>query len=211
MKLKVCGMRDPENVRQLYDQINPDWMGLIFYPLSPRYVDDIYADALKDIPITKVGVFVDVDWREIQDKVSAFALSILQLHGKESADQVKRIKEQIGLPIIKVISVNDKMDWKELEAYLPYVDYFLFDTFTQAYGGSGKTFNWELLLGYPYEKPFLLSGGISLEHVELITGLLPKIPQMAGIDVNSKFEIEPGLKDIDMIYRLKSLLKFEKN
>jgi len=211
MKLKVCGMRDPENVRQLYDQINPDWMGLIFYPLSPRYVDDIYADALKDIPITKVGVFVDVDWREIQDKVSAFALSILQLHGKESADQVKRIKEQIGLPIIKVISVNDKIDWKELEVYLPHVDYFLFDTFTQAYGGSGKTFNWELLLGYPYEKPFLLSGGISLEHVELISGLLPKIPQMAGIDVNSKFEIEPGLKDIDMIYRLKSLLKFEKN
>jgi len=211
MKLKVCGMRYPENVRQLYDQINPDWMGLIFYPPSPRYVDDIYADVLKDIPIIKVGVFVDVDWREIQDKVSAFALSILQLHGKESADQVKRIKEQIGLPIIKAISVNDKIDWKELEAYLPYVDYFLFDTFTQAYGGSGKTFNWELLLGYHYDKPFLLSGGISLEHVELISGLLPKIPQMAGIDVNSKFEIEPGLKDIDMIYRLKSLLKFEKN
>jgi phosphoribosylanthranilate isomerase len=210
MKLKVCGMRDPENVRQLYHQINPDWMGLIFYPPSPRYVDDIYSDVLKDIPITKVGVFVDMDWRAIQDKVSAFSLSILQLHGKESADQVKRIKKKIGLPIIKVISVNDKIDWKELEAYLPYVDYFLFDTFTQAYGGSGKTFNWELMLGYPYEKPFLLSGGISLEHVELIKGLLPKIPQMAGIDINSKFEIEPGLKDIDMIYRLKSQLKFEK-
>lgn len=207
MKLKVCGMRDPDNVRELYSQINPDWMGLIFYPPSPRYVDDIYSDALKDIPVKKVGVFVDMDWKEIKDKVSTFGLSALQLHGEESVEQVKRIKEKIGLPIIKAISVNEKVIWEDLKPYLPFVDYFLFDTFTQAYGGSGKTFNWKLLMDYPYEKPFLLSGGLSFDHAELIKNFKQKIPQMAGIDINSKFEIEPGLKDIEMIHVFKKIIK----
>ena len=207
MKLKVCGMRDPDNVRELYSQINPDWMGLIFYPPSPRYVDDIYSDALKDIHVKKVGVFVDMDWQGIKDKVSTFGLSALQLHGEESVEQVKRIKEKIGLPIIKAISVNEKVIWEDLKPYLPFVDYFLFDTFTQAYGGSGKTFNWKLLMDYPYEKPFLLSGGLSFDHAELIKNFKQKIPQMAGIDINSKFEIEPGLKDIEMIRELKKIIK----
>ena len=207
MKLKVCGMRDPDNVRELYSQINPDWMGLIFYPPSPRYVDDIYSDALKDIHVKKVGVFVDMDWQGIKDKVSTFGLSALQLHGEESVEQVKRIKEKIGLPIIKAISVNEKVIWEDLKPYLPFVDYFLFDTFTQLYGGSGKTFNWELLMEYPYDKPFLLSGGLSFDHAELIKNFQQKIPQMAGIDINSKFEIEPGLKDIEMIHLLKKIIK----
>ena len=200
-------MRDPDNVRELYSQINPDWMGLIFYPPSPRYVDDIYSDALKDIHVKKVGVFVDMDWQGIKDKVSTFGLSALQLHGEESVEQVKRIKEKIGLPIIKAISVNEKVIWEDLKPYLPFVDYFLFDTFTQLYGGSGKTFNWELLMEYPYDKPFLLSGGLSFDHAELIKNFQQKIPQMAGIDINSKFEIEPGLKDIEMIHVLKKIIK----
>jgi phosphoribosylanthranilate isomerase len=207
MKLKVCGMRDPDNVRELYSQINPDWMGLIFYPPSPRYVDDIYADVLKDIPVKKVGVFVDMDWKEIKDKVSTFGLSALQLHGEESVEQVKRIKEKIGLPIIKAVSVHEKVIWEDLKPYLPFVDYFLFDTFTQAYGGSGKTFNWKLLMDYPFEKPFLLSGGLSCDHAALIKSFQQNMPQMIGIDINSKFEMEPGLKDIEMIHELKKKIE----
>ncbi|MFD2203394.1 phosphoribosylanthranilate isomerase [Shivajiella indica] len=207
MKLKVCGMREPDNVRELVHQVNPDWMGLIFYPPSPRFVDDIYAGVLKDIAINKVGVFVDMDWRDIRDKVFTFSLNALQLHGDESAEQVKKIKEQIGLPIIKAISVNEQILWENLEPYLPTVDYFLFDTFTQAYGGSGKIFNWELLLDYPYQKPFLLSGGLSIAHGGLIQSFKQKIPQMIGVDINSKFELEPGLKDIEMIKVFKSNLK----
>jgi phosphoribosylanthranilate isomerase len=207
MKLKVCGMREPDNIRELKQQINPDWMGLIFYPPSPRFVDNRYAASLKELDIKKVGVFVDRDWNEIQKTVSAFGLSALQLHGEESADQVERIKERIALPIIKAVPVKGNIIWEDLEPYLPSVDYFLFDTFTGAYGGSGKVFNWELLIDYPYDKPFLLSGGLSLEHADLIKSFEKKLPQMAGIDINSKFEIAPGLKNIDMISEFKTKIK----
>jgi phosphoribosylanthranilate isomerase len=207
MKLKVCGMREPDNIRELKQQINPDWMGLIFYPPSPRFVEIRYAASLKELDIKKVGVFVDRDWNEIQKTVSAFGLSALQLHGEESADQVERIKERIALPIIKAVPVKGNIIWEDLEPYLPSVDYFLFDTFTQAYGGSGKVFNWELLIDYPYDKPFLLSGGLSLEHADLIKSFEKKLPQMAGIDINSKFEIAPGLKNIDMIREFKNKIK----
>jgi phosphoribosylanthranilate isomerase len=91
------------------------------------------------------------------------------------------------------------VDWSELEGYLPYVDYFLFDTFTKGYGGSGKTFDWEILKSYPFEKPFLLSGGLSLENIKDIQKLYSEIPQLVGLDINSKFEIEEGLKDLGRI------------
>ncbi|MCR9014041.1 phosphoribosylanthranilate isomerase [Aquiflexum gelatinilyticum] len=208
MKLKVCGMRESANVRNLLDQVQPDWMGLIFYPASPRFVDDIQADWIRDTKIRKVGVFVDASLTDIAEKIQKFGLSTIQLHGNESVEEVREIKEKTGLEVFKVFSIDKNIDWKHLEGYLPHVDYFLFDTFTHTYGGSGKTFNWQILLDYPFDKPFLLSGGLTLGHLDAIGDMKSKVPQLQGLDINSKFEIEPGLKDIDLVSEFKKSLKF---
>ncbi|WP_373520107.1 phosphoribosylanthranilate isomerase [Aquiflexum sp.] len=203
MRLKVCGMREPDNIRELIKQIQPDWMGLIFHPSSPRFVDRKNADFIKALEISKVGVFVNADISDIQKTIHSFGLKTLQLHGEETVDEVSKIKEKTGLEIFKVFSVNDSIQWDLLESYLPFVDFFLFDTFTKSYGGSGKVFNWQLLQDYPFEKPFLLSGGISLDHIDTIQNLQSQVPQMKGIDINSKFEIVPGLKDVSLIEKFK--------
>lgn len=199
MKLKVCGMRSEENIKSLITQIRPDWMGLIFYAKSPRFVSEDFADSIKGLAIPKVGVFVNANLNEIKNAISVFDLQTIQLHGEESVDFTKSVKEETGLEVFKVFSVKEDVDWKELENYLPFVDYFLFDTFTKEYGGSGKTFDWQILRSYPFDKPFLLSGGLSLENIKDIQKLKSEIPQLAGLDINSKFEIEAGLKDIGKI------------
>ncbi|MCS4433264.1 phosphoribosylanthranilate isomerase [Aquiflexum gelatinilyticum] len=209
MKLKVCGMRESANVRNLLGQVQPDWMGLIFYPASPRFVDDIQADWIRDTDIRKVGVFVDASLSDIADKVQKFGLSTIQLHGDESVEGVREIKEKTRLEVFKVFSIDKNIDWKHMEGYLTQVDYFLFDTFTHAYGGSGKTFNWQILLDYPFDKPFLLSGGLTIGHMDAIRDLKSKVPQLTGLDINSKFEIEPGLKDIDLVSEFKKKLNGE--
>ena len=192
-------MRSEENIKGLISQINPDWMGLIFYAKSPRFVSKDFADSIKDLTISKVGVFVNANLDEIKNAISLFGLHTVQLHGEESVDFTKSVKKETGLEIFKVFSVKENVDWSELEGYLPYVDYFLFDTFTKGYGGSGKTFDWEILKSYPFEKPFLLSGGLSLENIKDIQKLYSEIPQLVGLDINSKFEIEEGLKDLGRI------------
>ena len=189
MKLKVCGMRSEENIKSLITQIRPDWMGLIFYAKSPRFVSEDFADSIKGLAIPKVGVFVNANLNEIKNAISVFDLHTIQLHGEESVDFTKSVKEETGLEVFKVFSVKEDVDWKELENYLPFVDYFLFDTFTKEYGGSGKTFDWQILRSYPFDKPFLLSGGLSLENIKDIQKLKSEIPQLAGLDINSKFEI----------------------
>ena len=199
-------MGDAQNIRELKQRIQPDWMGIICYPPSPRYVPTSAAEAIKAIDLLKVGVFVNASLAEIQEKIAAFGLSVLQLHGEETVDQVAQIKQVTDLAVFKVLSVKEEMDWQALEGYLPYVDYFLFDTFTVQYGGSGKQFNWELLLNYPFDKPFLLSGGIGLDNIHAVKLLANRLPQLAGIDVNSKFEIRPGFKDIEMLVSMKDLL-----
>lgn len=196
-------MRIPENIMELVDQIQPDWMGLIFHPPSPRFVDSMHADFIKGIKVRKAGVFVDAEISVILEKIESFGLTTLQLHGQETVEKVKEIKEKTGLEIFKVFSVNETIQWDLLKGYMPLVDFFLFDTFTKSYGGSGKTFNWQLLKDYPFEKPFLLSGGISLDHIEAIKSLKSQTPQLAGIDINSKFEIKPGLKDVSLIEKFK--------
>lgn len=200
-------MRESANVRNLLGQVQPDWMGLIFYPASPRLVDDIQADWIRDTEIRKVGVFVDASLSDIAEKVQKFGLSTVQLHGDESVEEVREIKEKTGLEVFKVFSIDKNINWKHLEIYLPHVDYFLFDTFTHAYGGSGKTFNWQILLDYPFDKPFLLSGGLTIGYVDAIKDLKSKVPQLVGLDINSKFEIEPGLKDIELIRQFQLTLK----
>lgn len=206
MEIKVCGMRERANCLQLVQEVNPDWMGLIFYPKSPRLVSSESADWLVDLPLKKVGVFVGEIQSEIRRKSTLFGLSALQLHGEESVDLVKQLKEDTELEIWKVFGVGENLDWKLIEDFVPFVDRFLFDTATVSRGGSGKTFDWGLLKGYPFEKGFFLSGGLKLEHVAEILELSKDIPQLLGVDVNSGFEITPGLKHIPDLKEFKQKL-----
>ena len=206
MEIKVCGMRERKNCYQLVQEVNPDWMGLIFYSKSPRLVPFESADWLIDLPLKKVGVFVGEDQSEIRRKTTLFGLSALQLHGGESVEEVKQLKEDTELEIWKVFGVGENLDWKVMEEFIPHVDRFLFDTATAGKGGSGKTFDWKLLKGYPFEKGFFLSGGLRLEHAAEILELSEDIPQLLGVDVNSGFEIAPGLKNIPDLKEFKQKL-----
>lgn len=207
MKLKVCGMRYLTNVKDLESQVRPDWMGLIFYAPSPRFAGEKGDSEISKISLKKVGVFVNEPTDSIIRKIEDFGLSGVQLHGEETVGQVQEIKEKSGLEVFKVFKVKDEMLWSDLESYLPWVDYFLFDTYTKDHGGSGKTFDWGVLRDYPFEKPFLLSGGVDIDQVQAISELKKKLPQFAGLDINSKFEIEPGLKDIAKVREFKEELK----
>jgi phosphoribosylanthranilate isomerase len=206
MEIKVCGMRERDNCHQLVQEVNPDWMGLIFYPKSPRLVPSKSVDWLAELPIKKVGVFVKEEQSEIRRKTALFGLSALQLHGGESKELVKQLKEYTELKIWKVFGVGEKLDWKLMEEFVPHVDRFLFDTATASKGGSGKTFDWELLKEYPFEKDFFLSGGLRLAHAAEILELGKDIPQLLGVDVNSGFEIAPGLKHIPDLKEFKQKL-----
>lgn len=204
MEIKVCGMREPENIRSLISEIGPDWMGLIFYPNSSRYVADEKALEVKGISVKKVGVFVNESEAEILRKIEEFELSAVQLHGTESVGFVQALSEKTDAELWKVISVGEEIDWKSLEGYLPYVTKFLFDTATAAHGGSGKRFDWKVLETYPFDKGFLLSGGLDEESAAEIVALRQLIHQLQGVDLNSKFEDAPGVKNIEKLIRFKN-------
>lgn len=206
MEIKVCGMREPENIQDLILELNPDWMGMIFYPKSPRYVSDDKADELKKLSVKKVGVFVNESEAEILRKIDLFGLSAVQLHGKESLEFVKALSEKTVLELWKVVSVGDEIDWGSLESFLPFVSKFLFDTATATHGGSGKRFDWRVLKTYPFHKSFLLSGGLDEQSAEEVLALRQQIPQLQGVDLNSKFEDAPGLKNIEKLKNFKSSL-----
>jgi phosphoribosylanthranilate isomerase len=207
MEIKVCGMREPENIRRLISKVKPDWMGLIFYPKSPRFVSDELASQLSGLAVQKVGVFVNEIETEILQKVKQFDLSAIQLHGSETPEFVKNLSEKTDCEIWKVISVGEEIDWKSLEGYLPFVTKFLFDTATSAHGGSGRKFDWKVLETYPFDKGFLLSGGLDEESAEEVLALREQIPQLQGVDLNSKFELAPGLKNIEKLNRFIKVLK----
>lgn len=206
MKLKVCGMKYFRNIEELKEQVDPDWMGLIFYPSSPRFVGKEVNPEIAKVSLNKVGVFVNEPLASIQEKVKYFGLSGIQLHGDEPVELTRKIKNATGLELFKVMKVKNKINWSAMEPFLPWIDYFLFDTFTKNHGGSGQRFDWEVLRGYPFDKPFLLSGGVSSELVGVVNDLKKELPQMMGVDVNSKFELEPGLKDIPAIRKFKEEL-----
>lgn len=207
MEIKVCGMREPENIRRLVSEVKPDWMGLIFYPKSLRYVSDDRASELKGIPVKKVGVFVNESEAEILRKAQDFGLSATQLHGNESVDFVKNLSEKTDFELWKVISVEEEIEWESLKGYLPFVSKFLFDTATSGHGGSGKKFNWKVLETYPFDKGFLLSGGLDEDSAQEVLALSGKLPQMQGVDLNSKFEDSPGLKNIEKLKRFKENIR----
>ena len=165
MKIKVCGMRSPENILEL-GQLPVDMMGLIFYEKSPRYVSQ---PNLPELPIERVGVFVNAEIDFILEKVSQYRLSKVQLHGNESPDFCRELNEV--LPVIKAFSIGNVQDMEQVTAYEGASSYFLFDTRTAQYGGSGEKFDWRILEAYTGSTPFLLSGGISIEDIETLRNM----------------------------------------
>ena len=201
MRLKVCGMRDSENIRQLL-ALKPDYMGFIFFEKSPRNVGNQLNEALlKSFPSTtqKVGVFVNASLDFVKAQVRTYGLDLVQLHGDESVEYTADLFA-VGIRVMKVFSIGDSFDFKQLGQYNPFVEYFLFDTKGKTRGGTGEVFDWEILKGYDQEVPFFLSGGIDLENVEQLEEL--KDLNIHAIDVNSRFELSPALKDIDQIKAL---------
>lgn len=199
MIVKVCGMSDAVNIR-LAEQLNIDWMGFIFYPPSPRYVER-RPDYLPQRQ-RRVGVFVNADEAFILSRISLFGLQLLQLHGHETPRQCRSLREATGLSVIKAFSVKSAADVAETRHYEGAADYFLFDTPTPGVGGSGRSFDHSLLDHYTGATPFLLSGGLGPDSVSHILAL--RHPRMAGIDLNSRFETAPGIKSI---HRLQQFLQ----
>ena len=202
MKLKVCGMKFLENIESAID-LRPDYMGFIFYEKSVRNYEGTMIDLPSDI--VKVGVFVNSPQKEIKDTIDKFNLNAVQLHGDESPDYCRSIK---GVEVIKAFSVDSTFSFEILRAYEDACDYYLFDTKGKLRGGNGIAFDWNLLQDYPSRKKYFLSGGIGLEEIaqiqEFNKSSLSKY--CVAIDINSKFEIQPGLKDIERIKKFKNKL-----
>ena len=197
MTIKVCGMRDADNI-QAVEQLGIDWMGMIFWPKSSRFVADVPSYLPKQVRL--VGVFVDAPLAEINAKAEAFGLTHIQLHGHESPQLCQALKGS-GFKLIKAFSIAEPCDLNATEAYDGICDYFLFDTKTPAYGGSGKAFDWDILSHYHGSTPFLLSGGIGPESIEALQSF--SHPALAGYDLNSRFEVTPGVKEVDKVMRFK--------
>jgi len=204
MKIKVCGLKYPENIQDI-EALGPQYMGFIFYGKSPRFVGDLDADALAAISpdIRKTGVFVNESAEQINQLIDKHGFGAVQLHGSESPEFAAQFKDKVQ--VLKAFGVNEDFDFEQLKDYLGKVDYFLFDTKTNAHGGSGKTFNWDILNRYDLDVPFFLSGGLSLDNLDQISKI--KHPQFYGVDLNSKFELEAGLKDIEKLKQAFSLIK----
>ncbi len=201
LQLKICGLRD--NIEEVV-ALRPDHAGFIFYPKSPRYVGEDFQMPDVDSSIKKVGVFVNESLETVAAIVSKFALDMVQLHGAESLDMCGELKSK-GIPVIKAFQMYDDFNFSQLEPFEPVVDYFLFDARTSKYGGSGEVFNWEILENYQLEKQYFLSGGISLDNLDGLEKI--DISRVHALDVNSKFEVRPGLKDIELLQKLKIELK----
>lgn len=205
MIIKVCGMREPENIRAI-EQAGADWMGFIFFPQSVRHVS--HRPEYLPEQCRRIGVFVNESSENILLKAQEFGLHHIQLHGRETPEQCRKLKAA-GLGIIKVFSIAREIDLRPVGCYEGICDYFLFDTACSGYGGSGKTFNWNILQAYRGKTPFLLSGG--LRPGSLSSLLQFKHEQWAGIDLNSGFETAPGLKDAAAVHTFINQLKQKYN
>lgn len=209
-------MRDARNIREV-SQLGVDMIGMIFYPKSPRYVEmqsshagiipdyakeDIGVSASSKTP-ARVGVFVDDMVQNIVTRVVNYHLDYVQLHGNEPREMCENLRATLdpdirpGIKIIKAISVSDASDIQKYKEYVGAVDLFLFDTKCKTVGGSGRQFDWQVLEQYDGEVPFLLSGGIGPEDASRLHAF--HHPKCIGIDLNSRFEIEPGVKDVEKL------------
>ena len=202
MKLKVCGLRD--NIRQVA-ALAPDYIGFIFYETSPRFVGHDFEIPNLNEGIKKVGVFVNESAGKVKALVERYNLDYVQLHGTESQQYCDELKNE-GIGTIKAFQVDEAFDFDMLNQYESVTDYFLFDTKSKNYGGSGMAFDWGLLKKYSLDKPYFLSGGISLDNVKDLEKI--DLSKVHALDVNSRFEIRPGLKNVedlkDFIARLEN-------
>ena len=195
MQIKVCGMRDPEQIRHL-QKFSVDWMGLIFYPESPRYVGDEFSLADEHIATIKTGVFVDAPIHWLMQKIAQVPLDAVQLHGNETTAYCSAIGER-NVIVIKAFAVDEQFNFEKIVPYTEFTDYFLFDTKTKMKGGSGKKFDWTVLKNYNLDHPFFLSGGIAPEDAKIIQQL--ELHNLFGIDINSKFEFTPADKNLQQV------------
>lgn len=193
--VKVCGMRDAENIREV-EALGIDLMGFIFWPKSSRYVSE--RPAYLPTNCKRVGVFVDEDIETVKRIADDYALDYIQLHGHELADYCAQLR---GFKLIKAFNIATTEDFKQTEPYTGIVDYFLFDTKGKSVGGNGEKFDWSVLSAYDGNTPFLLSGGIGPDDAEVLTSHFSPLTskKCVGIDLNSRFEIAPGLKDINKL------------
>ena len=191
MIVKVCGMRDAQNIRDV-EKLGVDWIGMIFWPQSKRFVAEVPSYLPKHQK--RVGVFVDAPLEDIRQHISDYQLNIIQLHGQESPDYVKALKPHTTIKAFNIAKADDLVQTKQYEGI---ADYFLFDTTGLMVGGNGQKFDWSVLTAYHGKTPFLLSGGIGLDDAESINSF--HHPSCIGIDLNSRFEVSPAFKDIDKL------------
>ena len=198
-------MKYLENIQEVA-ALQPDYLGFIFYDKSKRNFNGIIPELPKSIK--KTGVFVNASIDEVVNRVNQYALKAVQLHGDESVEYIIELKSQFEcsreLEVIKVFGIKDEFNFDILKPYESVVDYFLFDTKGKERGGNGITFDWKVLEKYPYSKPFFLSGGIGLQQLEEIQEIRNTSLPIYALDVNSKFELEAGLKSVENIQRFKN-------
>ena len=200
MKVKVCGMK--YNTAEIAG-LQPDYMGFIFWPGSPRYIEGTPGGLPASIP--KVGVFVNAPVEEILQKTRDFQLQLIQLHGEESPAYCQALRDKLqhagrklsAVKIIKVFSIEEAFDFNELTPFEDCCDYFLFDTRGKLPGGNGYAFDWQLLEGYASGKAYFLSGGIGPDDLHQLKAFMerPEARLCHAVDVNSRFEESPGKKD----------------
>lgn len=190
-------MKYRDNIEEVA-ALQPDYLGFIFYPKSPRFVDDI--SVLKAVPssIKKVAVFVNEDLEKVMDLVAQYDFEAVQLHGSEKPDYCSQLKSPT-VEVIKAFGVDDTFDFNQLKRYKDACDSFLFDTKSDQYGGTGQAFNWQLLKQYDQSKPFFLSGGLSIENSNDIESFNSSGGNISVLDFNSMLEVSPGLKDIEKV------------
>jgi len=206
MQVKICGMREAANLRDI-SGLSPDFVGFIFYAKSVRFVAEVLdAEALRALPPTmrKVGVFVDADLPEVLATAARYGLDYVQLHGHETPAYCQAAHAQ-GLRVIKAFSIGDSFDFSALAAYAPFCELFLFDTKGAQPGGNGTAFDWSLLADYQGTTPFLLSGGLGPDNAHELRQF--QHPRLAGYDFNSQLETSPAFKDVAATHQLLASLR----
>ena len=209
MRIKVCGITEVKQIKEL-ESLGVDYAGLIFYPGSPRYVaaHGLDSSMLKKekLNISKIGVFVNAPEEDVLRHVDTWGLDMVQLHGEESPTYCERISSHVKT--VKAFRVNaaENLEYKVFP-FKDSVEYFLFDTMGDKYGGTGKQFDWQLVGDMVMDKPYFLSGGIGIEQAEAVTAFAGNQKNLYAVDVNSKFEVSPGLKNMDLVKQFCAFLK----
>ena len=197
--VKVCGMRDADNIRQV-EALGIDWLGFIFWAKSSRYVCE--PPSYLPTKCKRVGVFVDACIEDVMTIAKQYQLDIIQLHGNESPSYITQLRPHLpaSVQMIKALNIATTDDFEATKRYEGNVDYFLFDTKGKSVGGNGQKFDWSVLDAYTGNTPFLLSGGIGPDDAEIVNRQLSIVnSKCIGIDLNSKFELSPALKDVEKL------------